>query len=70
MRRLIQQTGGKMFRLILPLMLLAALLGCGGDSPEKYMQAGFVNFQQQKYDEAIANYEKAIKLRAPGRGRL
>jgi tetratricopeptide (TPR) repeat protein len=51
-----------MFRLILPLMLLAALMGCGGESAEQYMQAGFVNFQQQKYDEAIANYEKAIKL--------
>jgi tetratricopeptide (TPR) repeat protein len=51
-----------MFRLILSLMLLALLMGCGGDSAEKYMQAGFINFQQQKYDEAIANYEKAIKL--------
>ena len=51
-----------MFRLILPLMLLTALSGCGSESPEKYMQAGFVNFQQQQYDEAIANYEKAIKL--------
>jgi tetratricopeptide (TPR) repeat protein len=51
-----------MFRLILSLMLLAVLMGCGGDSAEKYMQAGFVNFQQQKYDEAIADYEKAIKL--------
>ena len=51
-----------MFRLILPLMLLTALMGCSGDSAEKYMQAGFVDFQQQKYDEAIANYEKAIKL--------
>jgi tetratricopeptide (TPR) repeat protein len=26
------------------------------------MQEGFVNFQQQKYDEAIASYEKAVKL--------
>jgi tetratricopeptide (TPR) repeat protein len=43
-------------------MLLAVLLGCGGDNAEKYMEAGFVNFQQQKYDEAIANYEKAITL--------
>ena len=51
-----------MFRLILITMLLAALLGCGGDSAEKYMQEGLANFQQQKYDEAIANYEKAIKL--------
>jgi tetratricopeptide (TPR) repeat protein len=51
-----------MLRLICAGALLAALLGCGGDSAEKYMQAGFVNFQQQKYDEAIANYESAIKL--------
>ena len=51
-----------MFRFILTTMLLAALLGCGGDSADKYMQEGFVNFQQQKYDEAIASYEKAIKL--------
>ena len=51
-----------MFRFILTTMFLAAILGCGGDSPDKYMQEGFVNFQQQKYDEAIVNYEKAIKL--------
>jgi tetratricopeptide (TPR) repeat protein len=51
-----------MFRLILITMLLTALLGCGGASAEKYMQEGLANFQQQKYDEAIANYEKAIKL--------
>ena len=51
-----------MYRLILTTMLLAAILGCGGDSAEKYMQEGFVNFQQQRYDEAIASYEKAIKL--------
>src|SRR4030065_71741 len=50
-----------MFRLILTTMLLTAILGCGGDSAEKYIQEGFVNFQQQKYDEAIASYEKAIQ---------
>jgi tetratricopeptide (TPR) repeat protein len=50
-----------MSRLILATMLLAAFLGCGGDNAEKYMQEGFVYFQQQKYDEAIASYEKAIK---------
>jgi tetratricopeptide (TPR) repeat protein len=50
-----------MYRLILTTMLLAAILGCGGDPAEKYMQEGFVYFQQQKYDEAIACYEKAIK---------
>jgi tetratricopeptide (TPR) repeat protein len=51
-----------MIRLILAMALLTATLGCGGDSADKYMQEGFVNFQQQKYDEAIASYEKAIKL--------
>jgi tetratricopeptide (TPR) repeat protein len=51
-----------MFRLFLITMLLATLLGCGGDSAEKYMQEGLANFQQQKYDQAIASYEKAIKL--------
>jgi tetratricopeptide (TPR) repeat protein len=51
-----------MFRFILTTMLLAAILGCGGDSADKYMQEGFVNIQQQKYDEAIACYEKAIKV--------
>jgi tetratricopeptide (TPR) repeat protein len=54
--------GGNMLRFIFIGVLLAILMGCGGDSAEKYMQAGFVNFQQQQYDEAIANYEKAIKL--------
>lgn len=51
-----------MFRMIFAGVLLAALMGCGSESAEKYMQAGFADFQQQKYDEAIANYQKAIKL--------
>ena len=51
-----------MSRLMLTALILAAILGCGGDSADKYIQAGFNNFQQQKYDEAIACYEKAIKL--------
>ena len=50
-----------MCRFILTTMLLAAVLGCGGDNADKYIQEGFVYFQQQKYDEAIASYEKAIK---------
>ena len=50
-----------MCRFILTTMLLAAILGCGSDSADKYMQEGFVNFQQQRYDEAIVSYEKAIK---------
>jgi tetratricopeptide (TPR) repeat protein len=51
-----------MLRFILTAMFLAAILGCGGDRADKYMQEGFVNIQQQKYDEAIACYEKAIKV--------
>ena len=51
-----------MGRFTLTAMLLAAILGCGGESADKYIQEGFNNFQQQKYDEAIACYEKAIKL--------
>jgi tetratricopeptide (TPR) repeat protein len=50
-----------MCRFVLTTMLLAAILGCGGDRPDKYIEEGFVNFQQQKYDEAIACYEKAIQ---------
>jgi cytochrome c-type biogenesis protein CcmH/NrfG len=55
-----------MCRFILTTMLLAAILGCGGDTADKHMQEGFVSFQQQKYDEAIASYEKAIKLEPRG----
>jgi len=51
-----------MFRFILTTIFPAAILGCGGDSADKYMQEGFVHIQQQKYDEAIACYEKAIKM--------
>jgi len=51
-----------MFRLIFITILLTAQWGCGGDTAEKYNQEGFVNFQQQKYDEAIASYEKAVQL--------
>ena len=31
-----------MCRFILTTMLLAAILGCGGDSADKYIQEGFV----------------------------
>jgi tetratricopeptide (TPR) repeat protein len=50
-----------MCRFFLTTMLVAAMLGCGGDGADKYMQEGFVYFQQQKYDQAIASYEKAIQ---------
>jgi tetratricopeptide (TPR) repeat protein len=56
-----------MFKFILTAMLLAAIPGCGGDPADKYTREGFVYFQQQKYDEAIASYEKAIKTESrPG----
>jgi tetratricopeptide (TPR) repeat protein len=50
-----------MVRLITMLLLLA-LLGCGGENPEKYLREGVAHFQKQEYDQAIASYEKAIKL--------
>jgi tetratricopeptide (TPR) repeat protein len=51
-----------MLRWISTGVLIATLMGCGGDSADKYIQAGFVDFQHQRYDAAITNYEKAIKL--------
>jgi tetratricopeptide (TPR) repeat protein len=52
-----------MRRFGLVLILLAALAGCSGDhGAEKYMQEGLINFQQHNYDQAIASYQKAIKL--------
>jgi tetratricopeptide (TPR) repeat protein len=59
-----------MFRPVLAVILLLALMGCGkGDvGPEKYLQEGFIAFQQQNYDQAIENYEKAIAMgtKSPG----
>ncbi len=57
-----------MWRLILVVILLPALLGCGSEQSEKYLQAGFAYFQQHDYDKAIENYEKAIALgtKSPG----
>lgn len=51
-----------MLRSILIMMALFAFLGCSGDSAEKYVQQGFIHFQQQEYDLAIQNYEKAVAL--------
>lgn len=51
-----------MRRLAVSLTFLVALAACGGDSPEKHLQEGMAHFQQQEYDQAIASYQKAIKL--------
>jgi len=52
-----------MGKFILGIVFLAALASCGGgESPEKYMQAGFIHFQKQEYDQAIANFQKAVEL--------
>jgi tetratricopeptide (TPR) repeat protein len=51
-----------MFRLFLACLTLAVLLACAGESPEKYLQEGFVHFQKQEYDQAIISYQKAVKL--------
>jgi len=44
------------------LLLLLALLGCGGGTAEQFAQEGVAHFQKQEYDQAIASYEKALKL--------
>ena len=57
-----------MWRPILVVILTLALLGCGGEQGEKYLQAGFAYFQQHDYDRAIENYEKAIAVGAKSAG--
>ncbi len=57
-----------MFKLIFLAFLLTAPLGCSGDPADKYIHEGFVNFQEQKYDEAIASYEKAVRLNPKAAG--
>jgi len=53
-----------MYRFIFGIVVLVVLSSCGGggESPEKYMQAGFIHFQKQEYDQAIANFQKAVEL--------
>lgn len=52
-----------MWKVALAILLLVALMGCGGkETPDKYLQEGFIHFQQQDYDGAIKNYERAIAL--------
>ncbi len=48
---------------VVTMLLLLALLGCGGgDTAEKFAQEGVAHFQKKEYDQAIASYEKALKL--------
>jgi tetratricopeptide (TPR) repeat protein len=54
-----------MYKFIAGVVVLLVLTSCGGgggENAEKYMQAGFVNFQKQEYDQAIANFQKAVEL--------
>lgn len=52
-----------MYKFMLTALLLAALASCGGgETAEKYMQDGFIHFQKQEYDQAIANFQKAVEL--------
>ena len=52
-----------MYKFIVGVVVLLVLTSCGGgESPEKYMQAGFKHFQKQEYDQAIANFQKAVEL--------
>lgn len=54
-----------MYKFIVGIVVLLVLTSCGGgggESAEKYMQAGFKHFQKQEYDQAIANFQKAVKL--------
>lgn len=52
-----------MHKFILGIVVLVVLASCGGgESPEKYMQAGFIHFQKQEYDQAIAAFQKAVQL--------
>jgi tetratricopeptide (TPR) repeat protein len=53
-----------MYKFIMGFVVLVVLTSCGGsnETAEKYMQAGFVHFQNQEYDQAIADFQKAVKL--------
>ncbi len=57
-----------MWRSVLVVMLLLALLSCGSDQSEKYLQDGFAYFQERDYDKAIESYEKAVSLGAKSAG--
>lgn len=54
-----------MYKFIVGMVVLLVLTSCGGgggETADKYMQAGFKHFQKQEYDQAIANFQKAVKL--------
>lgn len=53
-----------MYKFILGIVVLLILTSCGGggETAEKYMQAGFIHFQKQEYDQAIASFQKAVEL--------
>ncbi len=51
-----------MSRFLVGVALLAVVACGGGENPERYMQDGISHFQKQEYDQAIASYQKAIKL--------
>jgi tetratricopeptide (TPR) repeat protein len=53
-----------MYKFILGIVVLVVLGSCGGSSEtaEKYMQTGFNHFQKQEYDQALANFQKAVEL--------
>ena len=51
-----------MFRAILALMVVTTLMGCGGGSPDQYLNEGVAHFEKQEYDQAIDCYKKAIEL--------
>jgi tetratricopeptide (TPR) repeat protein len=53
-----------MYKFILGFVVLVVLTSCGGggETAEKHMQAGFIHFQKQEYDQAIASFQKAVEL--------
>jgi Tfp pilus assembly protein PilF len=65
--------GGFRWKLVLAIVVFLALfvgsvinnMGCDqGETSEAYLKEGFIKFQEQDYDGAIRNYEKAIALGA------
>ena len=53
-----------MYKFILGFVVLVVLTSCGGggETADKYMQTGFIHFQKQEYDQAIAAFQKAVEL--------